>query len=508
MWPFQSRQRSNDRVPVDATTEIRARAVARGLARLRAGYDAATTTDRNRKHWANADLLSPDAVNNPAARATLRSRARYEFENNSYARGMVLTYANEVVGVGPRLQLLTNDEDLNRRVEESVSRHMEAIGLAAKLRVMEIGQKRDGEIFGVFTTNDAVQHAVKLDIRLVEPDQVTQPLARPSTPLEVDGIQYDDKANAIAYWILREHPGSLGISGSPLLAERVEAANVIHYFRAERAGQGRGVPWITPALPVFAQLRRFISATLHAAELAATIAGVIESPPSGGDAAQLQPLDPIELEPNAFLTMPQGWLLKQIDAKHPNTNFEMFKAEMIAEAARTLNMPRNVALCDSSDYNYASGRLDDQVFGRQIMIDRRAQAAAVLNRYLREFLRELVLVDTTIPRAVADLDKLRFMWFWPGKKHVDPAKEAVAQAQRLENGTTNLAIECGEDGRDWREVVMGRAQEIALMRKLGVPVLNEFGVPIERDGASKSATRRASDKAVEEQDQEETKNAA
>ena len=34
------------------------------------------------------------------APATLRNRARYEVANNSYARGIVLTLANDVVGTG------------------------------------------------------------------------------------------------------------------------------------------------------------------------------------------------------------------------------------------------------------------------------------------------------------------------------------------------------------------------------------------------------------------------
>jgi hypothetical protein len=51
---------------------------------VRGRYDAATTTEENRRHWANADLLSADAANNPRVRTILRSRARYEVANNSY----------------------------------------------------------------------------------------------------------------------------------------------------------------------------------------------------------------------------------------------------------------------------------------------------------------------------------------------------------------------------------------------------------------------------------------
>ena len=38
---------------------------------VRGRYDAAATTDENRRHWANADLLSANAANNPQVRRTL-----------------------------------------------------------------------------------------------------------------------------------------------------------------------------------------------------------------------------------------------------------------------------------------------------------------------------------------------------------------------------------------------------------------------------------------------------
>ena len=75
--------------------------------RVRGRYDAAATTDENRRHWANADLLSANAANSPQVRKTLRSRARYEVANNSYARGIVSTLANDCIGTGPRLQMLS-----------------------------------------------------------------------------------------------------------------------------------------------------------------------------------------------------------------------------------------------------------------------------------------------------------------------------------------------------------------------------------------------------------------
>ena len=37
--------------------------------------------------------------------------------NNSYARGIALTLANDVIGTGPRLQMLTDEAKANRQIE-------------------------------------------------------------------------------------------------------------------------------------------------------------------------------------------------------------------------------------------------------------------------------------------------------------------------------------------------------------------------------------------------------
>ena len=50
-------------------------------------------------------------------------------------------------------------------------------------------------------------------------------------------------------------------------------------------------------------------------------------------------------------------------------------------------------------------------------------------------------------------------YFWDGTEHVDPAKEARAQAIRLENNTTTLAYEFARQGKDWEVELRQRAKE-------------------------------------------------
>lgn len=437
---------------------------------LRARYDAAATTPDNRRHWANSDGLSANAANSPDVRCTLRNRARYEVANNSYARGIVLTLANDVVGTGPRLQMLTPDSEANRLVEREFGKWTAAVSLPAKLRTMRMARASDGEAFAILTSNEGSPSPINLDLRLVEAEQVCTPDLSPNQLYAVDGIVFDTFGNPLAYHVLKEHPGSDRFVANSLAYDPYPAASVIHYFRCDRPGQARGIPDITPALPLFAQLRRFTLAVLAAAETAADFAGILYTDaPAGGEADAAEPFEPIELEKRALLTMPGGWKMAQMHAEQPSTGYTEFKKEILNEIARCLNMPFNVAAGNSSGYNYASGRLDHQTYFKSIRVEQQQIAAVVLDRILAAWLDEAVLVEGFLPASLRTLDAdFSHQWMFDGHEHVDPAKEANAQATRLANHTTTLAAEYARQGRDWEAELRQRAKERQLMTELGL----------------------------------------
>ena len=264
MWPFRRDRKARPSVP----------------AVVRARYDAAQTTAENARHWAMADALSADAAASPEVRRKLRERARYEVANNSYAKGIVLTLANDCIGTGPRLQLLSTDGPVNQRLEAGFSQWARQVRLAEKLRTMRMAKATDGEAFAVLTANPQIDSPVKLDVQLVEAERVASPVMPPwPADGDIDGIRLDAWGNPRSYTILCEHPGDPASWRTPY--DVVSAEAVVHWFRADRPGQHRGIPEITPALPLFAQLRRYTLAVLAAAETAADFAAVLftDAPP-------------------------------------------------------------------------------------------------------------------------------------------------------------------------------------------------------------------------------------
>lgn len=431
---------------------------------FRARFDAAQTTKDNLKHWAAADLLSADAESSASVRQTLRMRSRYEIANNSYARGIVLTLANDTIGTGPRLQSLTGSEEQIKAVEQAFTRWAHMVNLADKLRTARKARIQDGEAFILLSRNPRIAGPVTLDLQLIEADRVTSNELATNEAEEVDGIRYDKHGNPTSYRVLKSHPGALNGDSEALT---VSAEHMIHSFRVDRPGQSRGVPEITPALPLFAQLRRFTLAVIAAAESAANYAGIVYTDaPAGGEADDVEAMDAIELERNTLLTLPAGWKMGQLDPKQPVSTYGEFKREILNEIARCLNMPYNVAAGNSSGYNYASGRLDHQTYYKAIKVDREYIERVVLDRIFEAFYREYALAER-LPKDVP-----AHIWIWDGTEHVDPAKEANAQAVRLANLTTTLAAEYARAGKDWEAEVRQIARERALLDELGLSLSN------------------------------------
>jgi capsid protein len=199
-------------------------------------------------------------------------------------------------------------------------------------------------------------------------------------------------------------------------------------------------------------------------------------------------MDAIELERGMLMTMPGGWKMSQLEASQPTTTYAEFKKEILNEIARCLNMPFNVAAGNSSGYNYASGRLDHQTYFKAIRVEQQQIAAVVLDRILAAWLDEAVLVEGFLPASLRTLDAdFSHQWMFDGHEHVDPAKEANAQATRLANHTTTLATEYARQGRDWEAELRQRAKERQLMTELGltlaetIPSGNETDTETEDD---------------------------
>jgi capsid protein len=417
---------------------------------IRAAYDAAQHTETNKLYWANADLLSADAANSLEKRKTLRSRSRYEcLEANSFAKGIVNTLANDMIGRGPTLQILLEEEQAEA-IEGHFHQWAKQVNLARKLRTARKARFVDGEVFLRLVTNRKLG-PVQLDIEVIEADRVTNMQGIEDPINEVDGIIFDADGNPESYQVLKYHPGDDYFVS--IDADTVPAEQMIHWFRCDRPGQHRGVPECTTALPLFILFRDYTLAVVQNARSVAkhtvllkTSAGSVTDEGDSFDST-VDPFDGVDIDYDMLTSLPHGWEPHQLRADQPTTTYEMFRRAIWGEIARTADMPYNVAAADSSKHNYASGQLDRQPYDHAISVDRNDCESVVLDVILEAWFAEAVLAGV-IPEELSSQAQMPHEWYWTSREHADPTKKANADGTEVRIGTATITEKLKAKGKN------------------------------------------------------------
>lgn len=430
---------------------------------IRARYDAAQTTTDMGNHWVNADALDADAANSLAVRQKLRQRARYEIANNPYARGIVTTHTNYVIGTGPKLRMQTGSPGMNAMVEAAWGRWCKASGFAQKLRVMFAAKTGDGEGIAQLVANPSVLDPVQLDLIPIECDRLTAPLMFAPSVSYIDGVTFDQFGNPESYDILRRHPGAAWAGlVMPQEYDRVPVKDVLHWFKSDRPGQHRGVPEISSSLNLFGQARRYREAVIAAAETAADFAAVLQMGPTADGNDEAIPFTTMPIEKRMLTATPAGATLAQMRSEQPSTTYDMFNRNIICEEARCLNMPYNIAACDSSNYSFSGGRLDHLTYYVSVDVERSEAESKILDRvFAAWFERASAKYEWTFDGTPAP----KHSWDWPAMPQIDTQKTASARKTALGCGATRLGSIYAEDGLDYEDEVQAMA--------------DEYGVPVE-----------------------------
>lgn len=440
--------------------------------KVRGRFDAAVSTDDSR-HWANADALSANAALTPEIRRVIRNRARYERANNAYFHGICCTKSNDLIGTGPRWLPDTGNVDADRLLARRWFDWSWSVKLAGKLRTATESRVVDGEAFARLVTNPRLDpSAPQLDIRLIEADQVATPSYEymPSVYIDgsiVDGLEFDDSGNVIAYHVLRCHPGANFQVGS-FVGDRVPADRMIHWFRASRPGQSRGLSELTPCLRLGANLRRYTEAVIRAAEIAADMAAFVHSNSPAATVDEVDAFTAIEIEKGTLTTLPEGWDVSQLKAEQPTNTHQQFTRTIVGEITRGVNLPYHLGAFDASSYNYSSARLDGQLHAQNVRVERDELERVWLDHMLREWLDEAVLIPGFIPAGLRPIAEWNWSWVWDGREHIDPVKEASAVEIGLSTLTTSLTDEYARRGKDVTVELQKIAAERQLMASLGL----------------------------------------
>lgn len=430
--------------------------------RVRGSYDLANSGDWNANHWANVDSYDADSANSKGVREKLVQRSRYETTNNGYVDGLTTTHADFLVRSGPTLQVLTANTGFNTAVETIWTQWSTAIQFRRKLWVMAHAKVMDGEPIAIIRENPLVVHPVTLDIVVCETEQCQSPWLPYGERGYIDGIKFDAYGNPEWYDMLKEHPGGQWTYAND--AERVPAEWVLHWYHMTRPQQHRGVPALTSTHNLGAAGRRHRESTLAAAEAAANFSVLLktQASPDITAAALATPFSTVPMLKNMYVALPALYDAVQMRAEHPNATYKEFHRQIISEQGRPVAMPHNVAACDSSDHNFASGKLDFTPWYIRLDNDRMDCNDTVLDKLFAKFWKAAVL--TYGWNANADSPPAR-RWNWPRHPVADAEAEANANKTKLTTGQTTLTRIYDDSGLDF-------AEEVTVMA-------NDYGVTVD-----------------------------
>jgi lambda family phage portal protein len=335
------------------------------------------------------------------------------------------------------------------------------------------------------------------------------------------GVIHDENGRPVAYRF-KERRDGLEVSTDYPARDRDGRQIVIHAFDPVDASDVRGISVIASAMRTHAHAEQLGDATLTTAILQTVFAATLTSPQASAEAFQaieeLEEIDAdlkddflgylgakmdaareggISIDGNARVShLAPGEKLEMHTASTPGGNYIPFSNNLLREMARCLGITFEALSMDHSGATYSSVRMGNASIWPVVMRRRERIAAPICQAVYENWLDEEI-GEGRIPfkggYAAFQANRNSVTWAeWqgPAKPSADDYKSAKAATERLQNGTSTLAVECGELGLDVNDVIAVRATEIKALAEAGLPnpferVRGGGGSPIEsaREGA-------------------------
>lgn len=429
-------------------------------------YGAARPTSDTWKQFASARRETTLQAQGRAAREALRTQARQELETNQHAGGVARLFGLYVIGVGPRLKFKGYPKYKRRSVVRELidyvnycwEKFADDVQLAATLRNAMEMMVVDGESFLFFGANPKKEYGI--DLRLLDSQRVGNPNGRPSSRSLQDGVFLDEWGNPFQYCVFNT-PETEGAFYNSNAYQIIDASQIFHVFRCDLPGQTRGISWFATALPLLQQLREYTAAVVESAKVGARFVATIETQqgfslddfnevyavPGDGSAigaAEFNEYAPIPYDAwgtfhtanGDSLVLPPGTTQKGFNTSQPTAEASSFTANILSQIGYSMGLPRNKAIGSSHEYNFASGRLDNQPFEMLIstlqldLFERRV--CDKLFKYFYEMLEPDLLAkfdDSEVPLP----EETEWEWIWPSPPLIDPESTARTNAIRLQS---------------------------------------------------------------------------
>lgn len=420
----------------------------------------------------------------------LRARSRELVRDNEYASNAVRIVQNNVIGqgIGLQAQVVNSRGKLLDAINDQIESlwdywcdrkvcHTAGLLGFADIERIAVGQLVEaGEVLVRKIRQPFGGSKIPFALEVIEADRLMdqyQTARAPNGNSIRMGVEVDAWGRPVAYWLHPTHPGDYQFSAfQPSKFIRVPADEIIHLYIIDRVPQTRGVPWFHATLKRLNNMAGYEEAEIVAARASANIVGFVKSPEAAaGDEVQSGQRI-IDSEPGTFKQLLPGEDFVGFNPSRPNSQLEPFMRFMLRSCAAGIGVSYESLSRDYSQSNYSSSRLallDDRDLWRvlQGFVIRNFR-----NEIHREWLDAAVLCgELVFPDFYSNRRKYEAARFKPrGWSWIDPAKEEAAYRAAVRDGfmTQSDVIGLTNNGADFEDVMKARAQEIEMMKDLGL----------------------------------------
>lgn len=442
---------------------------------------------------------------------TLRQRGRMLYMASPIAASAVNTNRTKGVGSGLHMKCAI-DRDILKMSEDAAqawskrteaewrmwaekASNCDALGLGNLYKLQQLAMKSwlmSGDVFALLKHEDATLHnPYSLRIYLIEADRISTPYKyrtvgttdgeNPDTGNRIyDGVEVDGSGCAVAYFICNAYPEQ---SFRPDSTDwvRVEARgketglpNILHVMTPERPDQYRGVTYMAPNIEMLLQQRRYTESELTSALIQSYFSAWITTETDTTDfpfnEVGVGDVDGIPSEPESLSESQNEYEMGPGTVNHlapgetvtfgspniPSAGFEAFTRTINRIVGAAFELPYDVLTKEfNSSYSAAKGALEE------------AWEAVKMRRswFVSDFCQPIY--ECWLAEAVASgrihapgffTDPLireawvRARWDGPAQTHLDPAKEAQANAILVSHAwKTNEQVTREYYGGAWNE---------------------------------------------------------
>jgi lambda family phage portal protein len=476
------------------------------------GYITAGSNRNAVKSWkANSGNANQDTI--PKLKKS-RESSRDLTMNTPIARGAVLREARNAIGPGLILQSRIDRETLNLTPDEAEAWqrntekkfHNWAKSKKADFALdsnfyqqqwmVTFNTSLSGDVFAVLTTR-VFKGKRQTSVKLIEADDVTNPLNKPETFGFAGGIELDPvtkekirihvrKINNDAF--INSNMDVTGLKTEPInIYSSGGRKQVFHIYRKERIGQIRGMPLFAAIVEILKNVSRLSEAELMAAVITSFFTVFIKtaspensispgtaivSGESTGTAVNNTVSQALEMGSGNILELAErDQSIEIAEAKRPNGAFEPFFIAMVKQIGAAIEIPaEHLLLHFSSSYTAFRGAIQEA--WKFYIGSRKFNVTEFSQPVYEDWLETEILEGRIVAPGFFENDEIRSAWcgsHWvgPAQGQVDPIKETQASELRIKNFLSTYEDEYASiNGGDWEGALNRQARERRMVGKV------------------------------------------